>query len=332
MSVLTQIEVNGVTYDLQDAYSGFVTNSVNNLVNYYLKTETYTKAEVEALIGAINQFHYEIYASTSAVTSPASNVLYLIGPTGSGADKYEEYVYTNSAFVKIGDTSIDLSGYVTTQALNTALADKVDKVAGATNGNFAGLDSNGNLVDSGHKHSDYLTSHQDISGKADKVSGGTTDNFAALDANGNLKDSGHKHSDYLTSHQDISGKADKVNGATNGNFAGLDSNGNLTDSGKKASDFLTQHQDISGKEDKANKVSSWSGTPTDVHYPSEKLVKDSLDGKQATIDSSHKLSVSLLDGVDNTPTANSDNLVKSGGVKSYVDGICGDIQTLLEAI
>jgi hypothetical protein len=109
-------------------------------------------------------------------------------------------------------------------------------VSGATNGSFAGLDSNGNLTDSGHKHSDYLTSHQDISGKADKVSGATNGNFAGLDSNGNLTDSGHKHSDYLTSHQDISGKADKVSGATNGDIAGLDSNGNLTDSGISTTD------------------------------------------------------------------------------------------------
>lgn len=91
--------------------SNFVTASVNNLVNYYLKSETYTKAEVESLISTINSFKYEIYASTSAVTTPSANVLYLIGPTGSGADKYEEYVYSNNTWVKIGDTSIDLSGY-----------------------------------------------------------------------------------------------------------------------------------------------------------------------------------------------------------------------------
>ena len=102
--------------------SSFITKSVNDLTYYYLKTETYTQTEVNNLIAAINQFHYEIAASTSAVSSPASNVLYLIGPTGSGADKYEEYVYASNQFVKIGDTSIDLSGYVTTSALNTALA------------------------------------------------------------------------------------------------------------------------------------------------------------------------------------------------------------------
>ena len=38
-------------------------------------------------------------------------------------------------------------------------------------------------------------------------------------------------------------------------------------------------QDISGKEDKSNKVTAWSSTTTDAHYPSEKLVKDALDGK-----------------------------------------------------
>lgn len=86
---------------------------ITDLSNYYTKAETYSQAEVNALIGAIDQFHYEIAASTSAVVDPQSNVLYLIGPTGSGADKYEEYVYTNSTWTKIGDTSIDLSNYYT---------------------------------------------------------------------------------------------------------------------------------------------------------------------------------------------------------------------------
>ena len=104
--------------------SQFITKSVDDLIHYYLKSDTYTKSEVQALIGAINQFHYEIYASLSDVTNPANNVLYLIGPTGSGSDKYEEYVWpdTQTGFVKIGDTSIDLSGYVTMDAMNTALA------------------------------------------------------------------------------------------------------------------------------------------------------------------------------------------------------------------
>lgn len=89
--------------------------------------------------------------------------------------------------------------YIKNKPIIPDVTGKADKVSNPTNGNFAALDSNGNLTDSGHKHSDYLTSHQDISGKADKVSNATNGNFAALDSNGNLTDSGHKHSDYLTS-------------------------------------------------------------------------------------------------------------------------------------
>lgn len=99
--------------------SGFITKSVDDLTNYYLKSETYTKDEVASLIGAIQQFHYEIYASTSEVTDPQGNVLYLIGPTGTGSDKYEEYVYDSTQqtpWVKIGDTSIDLTNYYTKTA------------------------------------------------------------------------------------------------------------------------------------------------------------------------------------------------------------------------
>lgn len=44
---------------------------------------------------------------------------------------------------------------------------KADKVSSATEGHFAALDASGNLTDSGHTHSDYLTEHQDISGKLD---------------------------------------------------------------------------------------------------------------------------------------------------------------------
>lgn len=99
--------------------SEFITKSVNDLLNYYTKQNTYTQAEVDALIGNIQHFHYEIY--TELPQSGESNVLYLIGPAGSGKDRYEEYVYANNSFTKIGDTSIDLSNYITTQALTSAL-------------------------------------------------------------------------------------------------------------------------------------------------------------------------------------------------------------------
>ncbi len=40
--------------------------------------------------------------------------------------------------------------------------------------------------------------------------------------------------------------------------------------------------ELNKKEDKANKKTAWSATPSDTNYPSEKLVKSSLDGKVPT--------------------------------------------------
>ena len=169
--------------------SGFITNSVNNLVNYYLKSETYTKTEVGNLIAAIQQFHYEIYASISDVTSPAGNVLYLIGPTGTGSDKYEEYVYDSTKqepWVKIGDTSIDLSGYVTTTALNTALADYT------TTANLTTLlAGKQNVIDATHKLSADLVDDSN-----------TTNKFVTS----NEKQAWNNKSDFSGSYNDLTNK------------------------------------------------------------------------------------------------------------------------------
>lgn len=112
---------------------GFVTATVNNLTNYYLKSETYTKEEVNALIGEIRQFTYETSASLPTATADTMYKIYLVPATGSGVSQNSkaEYITIRSgsagsytyAWEKIGDTYIDLSGYVTITALNTALAD-----------------------------------------------------------------------------------------------------------------------------------------------------------------------------------------------------------------
>ena len=141
---------------------------------------------------------------------PAGTNVAIINTGTSSSPVYKYDCYTGT---------FDFSGFAT-------------KVSGGTTGNFTTLDSEGNIVDSGTKPSDFLTTHQDISGKADKVSGATSGNFAALDANGNLMDSGKSASDFV---EDISGKADKAVPATTGNVATLDANGNLADGGKTVS-------------------------------------------------------------------------------------------------
>ena len=89
-------------------------------------------------------------------------------------------------------------------SLNNA---KAEKVQDATSGNFAGLDDDGNITDSGSKAGDFAGANHTHNGKADKVTGATAGNFAGLDTSGNLTDSGSKAGDFAGVSHSHSGYA-----------------------------------------------------------------------------------------------------------------------------
>lgn len=94
--------------------------------NVYTKTEVDGKfQEVNNTISGITHFTTQIVESVDQVT--AVGVLYLIKDDSvTGVDKYNEYLYIEGqGAVLIGDTTTDLSNYVTTDALNAAIADFV---------------------------------------------------------------------------------------------------------------------------------------------------------------------------------------------------------------
>ena len=133
-SYYTKSEVDALIAD-------FITASVNNLVNYYLKSETFTKAEVNQLIAAVKQFQYQSVAELPTASAQTMNIIYLVpgvSPTTQNVkDEYITIATTNEmqetvySWEKIGTTEIDLSNYYTktqtdaaiTAALNAALAD-----------------------------------------------------------------------------------------------------------------------------------------------------------------------------------------------------------------
>ena len=85
---------------------------------------------------------------------------------------------------------------------------KAEKPSSPTAGHFAGLDSSGNLTDSGKKPGDFAAASHTHTGKADKVSSPTADDFAALDSSGNLKDSGKKPGDFAAASHAHAGYAE----------------------------------------------------------------------------------------------------------------------------
>lgn len=85
------------------------------------------KSEVAQQIAtAISQSQHmkkQVVTTLPSAASASENVFYLLKKESvTGADKYEIYLKINDELVMIDDTSMDLSGYVTTQALGTALA------------------------------------------------------------------------------------------------------------------------------------------------------------------------------------------------------------------
>lgn len=118
------------------ALSKFVTASVGNLINYYLKSETYSKTEVNTLVDAIKQFRYELAATLPEPPGAGTmGIIYLVPSANPKQQNIKDEFITvlesgTYKWEQIGSTSINLSNYYTkgqtdsaiSAALNSALA------------------------------------------------------------------------------------------------------------------------------------------------------------------------------------------------------------------
>jgi len=61
-------------------------------------------------IAGIQGISYSVVTSLPA--SGEAGVIYLVSNSGSSNNSYDEYIWVNNSFEKIGTTDIDLSGYL----------------------------------------------------------------------------------------------------------------------------------------------------------------------------------------------------------------------------
>ena len=90
--------------------SGFITKVANDLANYYTKTQTYTREEINQKIGAIKTASFEVVDILPA--SGEENIIYLVSKDGEEPDTHDEYIWVDGAWELIGSTQIDLSNYL----------------------------------------------------------------------------------------------------------------------------------------------------------------------------------------------------------------------------
>lgn len=92
--------------------SGFITKAVSDLTNYYTKSQSYTKTEIDNKISAIHQFNISVVDSLPT-TGTQYTIYFVPSTTSSTQNVYEEYVWIVvdgvGKWEHIGSTSFSLS-------------------------------------------------------------------------------------------------------------------------------------------------------------------------------------------------------------------------------
>lgn len=112
------------------------------LLNYYLKTETYNRSEIDQLVAAVGKFQSKIVATLPTPSIDTTGWIYLVPSDNPKTQNVkEEYITvldgSTYKWEHIGSTNIDLSGYSTTEQMNTAIATALQSYSTTTEMNTA---------------------------------------------------------------------------------------------------------------------------------------------------------------------------------------------------
>lgn len=110
----------------------FITKAVSDLENYYAKSKVYSKDEIDALLQAINQFNVYLVEELPEFDID-DHAIYFCKKEGATTDFYEEFIYVQEVWRKIGDTQISLDDYYTKTKTDELLAKKLDSDYGPEN-------------------------------------------------------------------------------------------------------------------------------------------------------------------------------------------------------
>lgn len=90
--------------------SGFITRLVADLANYYAKSETYNREEIDQKVSSIPKFSVAVVSAL-----PSENIsdttIYLLTTGSATGDLYSEWIWANGKWELLGSQRVDLTGY-----------------------------------------------------------------------------------------------------------------------------------------------------------------------------------------------------------------------------
>lgn len=101
-----------------------IVNVASNFSEY--STTEQTKTLISNALKDITGISLKVV--TELPTKGENGVIYLVAHTHGTKDAYDEYLWTGSAFEKIGNTDVDLSGYLKTSDMSTLTNEEITTI------------------------------------------------------------------------------------------------------------------------------------------------------------------------------------------------------------
>lgn len=128
-NVITKVKRNGTLVNISNKEVDIaVPTKLSELVD---DKDLVSKTQVQKLISDARHMKKEIVASKPS--KGEEDTIYLVGPKGSGNNIYEEWIYVNSQWEKIGDTSteVNLEGYIREEDIKAITNEEINQAMGA---------------------------------------------------------------------------------------------------------------------------------------------------------------------------------------------------------
>lgn len=127
-NVINAIQVNGAVQTVTNKTVNISVPTNNNQIanGAGYQTSAQVQSAINTALSGITGIDFQVVQSLPA--TGAAGTIYLLSNSGTGQNIYDEYIYVNNAFEKIGTTAVDLSGYVQSSDLVAVTNAEIDTI------------------------------------------------------------------------------------------------------------------------------------------------------------------------------------------------------------